>query len=148
MATLTLRPNADGSVSWTKNSGATNYSCVDEAVADDATTEVHAGSAAVADTYELPDHSTEAGIINSVKLYIKGKTIDSSPALGGFFKCGITYSASTYTCGINHYTTLWTTYNYTWNLSPKTGVGWTWAEIDTLTIYLYGGYVAEWDGKS
>jgi hypothetical protein len=89
MATLILRPNADSAITQNNSalSGVDNYSFIDEVTLS----EVDFvgclgafGTNSFQDLYTLPNHTTEAGVINSVtiKCYAKRtNTVDATVTL-------------------------------------------------------------------
>lgn len=73
MATFTLRPNAAGDETNLTPSAGDNYACVDEAVADDATTYVYheVQSSWVRDLYNMEAPPAGTGVISSVAIYFR-----------------------------------------------------------------------------
>ncbi len=133
MSTLILRPNAAGDL--TENAGyhSPNYGEVDEEVADDSTTYVRTTSVWPTykkDLYNLPNHTTEYGIINSITIYFRGMG-DASYAC--YFKPFLK-SDSTETEGTLQYPTTWETFSQTWTINPADSAAWEWADIDALQI--------------
>jgi hypothetical protein len=137
MTTLTLRPNAAGdSTAIPKqypDSGA-HWDKVDEAVADDASTRVYVDDELGVhrlDLYNIPNHTSEAGAINKITVYRRcngdsgGNNQDKVAIKTG----GTVYYGTTHYEGNN-----WQTFNDVWALNPKTGVAWTWDDIDALQV--------------
>jgi len=132
--TLTIRPNAAGTHTQLDKSGCTsNYECVDETVADDATTQVYrtSGGGVKYDVYNLEDHTTETGTITKIVVFAKMK-YDLPGAGTDFAKIrirtgGLNYTSSAFTVAHD-----WTLYSKTWTTNPNTAVAWTWADIDAL----------------
>ena len=130
MATLTLRPNSDSSVVLDRSTGATNYSCVDEAVKDEADYVRGGGTSNnyTTDLYGFPDHTTEGGAINSIALKCYAKRTYAGEGYQPKIKLGeTTYSGSVVSVAAS--TTL---YSQTFTKSPATTEAWTWDEIDAL----------------
>lgn len=149
MATLTLRPNAAGSeTSITSQTPDSTYHWdkVDEETADAYTTRVYTLSASyLRDLYALPNHTTESGVINFVKIYFCCVT---SNATYGVAKPSLK-SDSTVTDGTQvALTTTWTTFSQQWNVNPATGLAWgsDWSVIDALQIgaSLHGNGESVW----
>ncbi len=135
MATLVLRPNAAGDEtaipSQEPTSGA-HWDKVDEATPDNDTTFVYnLTTSYLRDLYNIPDHTTEAGTINSVKIYFRcgsgGANSYAKPSLK---------SDSTVTDGteVNIAAGTYTTYSQTWTTNPADSGVWAWADIDALQI--------------
>ncbi|MBA7640078.1 hypothetical protein ES703_47743 [subsurface metagenome] len=149
MATLILRPNGDGSelsIPWYYNvdnyyeSGAnTNWPMVDEVTPDGQATSVGdiggAPQPHKRDLYVIPDHTTESGVINFVKVYIR--VLDGVPTAKyrHYKPClrtnGTTVDGDEITGGL---TDEWITYSQSWAVNPVTTDPWTWDEIDALEI--------------
>lgn len=136
MSTLILRPNDTGDEENIANyyGDTPNYKCVDEAVSDEDTTYIYSTTTAYQrDLYNLPNHTSETGDINYVKVYFRIKTsvyghlAYAKPALktGGTAVDGtqVTRNYATYS-----------TYSQTWYINPVTSSAWTWADIDGLQI--------------
>jgi len=132
---LTLIPNGDNTVALVCSSGTVHYALVDDPVAspDDLGTYVYkngaSGLSAATDLFDLPNHGTEAGAINYVRVYHRHRsnyaiTMYSQP----YVRMGVTDYAGTQVS----ITMTWTT-NYTeWATNPNTSVAWTWTDIDNL----------------
>ncbi len=135
MTIETLRPNAAGDETALLKSGGTyNWEMVDEAVADDAATTVHAYAATYKrDLYNLPSHSVGSGTINSVKIYFRIYT--NSEDYDCFGK-PVQKSGTTVTEGTEQTQPLgsWGTKSQTYTLNPATAAAYTWAEIDALQV--------------
>ena len=130
MPVLTLRPNSDVSINIDFPSG-THYDRVND---ESDSTYVYQNQTSVykQDIYGLPNHTTEAGVINSVTLYFRYKptTISSSK---GYIKGFIVTNGSKYYTSLYYGTfTFFTTKSKTWTTNPSTGNAWTWDEIDNL----------------
>jgi hypothetical protein len=144
MATLTLRPNAAGaSTELTKNeAGGYNWDRVDEVVADDATTFVthSTNSTWQTDLYNVPNHTTESGTINSVKVYTR-QYVEAAADSTLFVRVKIYTHSTAYHALQTMFKGSWTTSSYTWTTNPNTGLAWTWDEIDDMQIgaSLYSG---------
>lgn len=131
MAELTIRPNAAGDEANMSPHGDTNnWECVDEASKDDDTTYVDSTSYDnwQRDLYNLEDHTTESGTINSVTVYAYAKRYDTSDKIKLAVKSGSTVgegSEETLTGSYDPYSKEWTT-------NPDTSAAWTWSEIDSM----------------
>ena len=137
MATFTMRPTAAGDVTQLTPSAGSNYTCVDEAVANDDTDYVSGVSpggapATFYDLYAATNHSAEYGTITNVTVYIRckatggaGATAATKVKVGGTEYAG---SDNALTDGV------WSNFSTSYNVSPKTTAAWTWAEIDGMQI--------------
>ena len=129
---LTLRPNAAGDKTELAPHGATyNWDCVDEVTPDEDTTYVQTvdNDNPYSDLYNFPNHTTETGDINSVKLYMRVRTTSGVNNDRFYIKTGGT--AYSYAPDTN-WTTSYATQSHTWTLNPKTGVAFTWTDIDNF----------------
>jgi hypothetical protein len=130
MPILTLRPESDQTTGIPSSTGGSHYTEVDEETADTNTYvyDDSQGGAWKTDLYGLPNHTTEAGTINSVKIYIR--------CYGGHAsdQCRTAiYSDSTQTNGTAHSPgATWTTYDETYTTNPADDQAWTWTDIDNL----------------
>jgi hypothetical protein len=144
MSTLTLRPNGAGDLTgiygqypWSTY----HWDKVDEATSDDDATYVDgqdAGGHDSQDLYALPDHTTESGTINSVKVYVNTRAPGSSPHSATLIKTNATVYTGTHTATGTSYALISTTYT----TNPNTTSAWTWAEIDALQAGVLLDYVA------
>uniref|UniRef100_A0A6M3JZR9 Uncharacterized protein n=1 Tax=viral metagenome TaxID=1070528 RepID=A0A6M3JZR9_9ZZZZ len=132
---LTLRPNANGvtiQCSPFPGTGEDNYEDVNEATADeDATYVYNTGDEDVAkeDDYQLPNHTTESGTINSVKVYGRARYSAGT----GYIRLGIPggWSVS------KTLTSSYVTYDNTWAVNPGDSQPFEWSDIDALETYIY-----------
>jgi hypothetical protein len=143
--TITLRPHATGDhtgISYQSPATGAHYDKVDEVTADGTTYVYTYNSVEEYDLYGIPDHTTENGTINYVKLFYR---VCVSTQCYGYFKPTIKTGGTVYYGTQTIRTTIgWITYNYTWTANPQTGVAWTWDDIDALQIGIamrvLGGY--------
>jgi len=134
-STLTLRPNGAGDETSIDSQwpGSTyHWDKVDEEVADDDNTRVqHAGTTYTRDLYALPNHTTETGTINFIKIYIRIKNYTGTAYAKPSLKSdGIVTDGTE----ITHNTGSYTTYSQTWTTNPADSAAWEWADIDALQI--------------
>ncbi|MCD4675330.1 MAG: hypothetical protein K8S18_04955 [Desulfobacula sp.] len=145
MPTLTLRPNAAGDHTNldTYPVDDNNYECVDDTGSGDGdTTRVEQSSGGSAyDLYSLPNHSSESGTINSVKVYARCKV---SQDAANDVRTKIKTHSTEYTGSSESATTSYVLYSTTYTTNPNTSNAWTWAEIDALQA---GVYLEESDFK-
>lgn len=146
MAQLILRPNQNGDlIELTRGgAGSYNYDQVDEVTADDGTTFNYiGGGTSRTDRYYLPDHTTESGDITSVVLRTRMQKSGNYNGCSGTpqIKTGGTVYNGTGRALVYN---VWTDYDDTWALNPKTGVAWTWSDIDAIQIgvNLYDQYAS------
>lgn len=126
----TLRPNAVGDeTNLTAVGDSPNYACVDEVAPDDNVTLVKSPDGWLRELYNIQDHSTGSGTINSVKVWARLNGITGNEAKI-VIKSGSTVNEST-TILIS---TFWGNYSITWTINPDTGSAFTWSEIDSLQV--------------
>jgi len=132
MSIETLRPNGIGWTTFACQGDSPNWKCVDEVISDDKATYVYTGDlTGLTDTYLLPDHSAVGGAINYVKVYFR-----ISAYAEGSGRAAI-HIHPTFYYGAWHVAPdlgkdEWETFSEQWDISPFTGLPWTWDEIDTL----------------
>ncbi|MDD5494287.1 MAG: hypothetical protein PHG36_06435, partial [Dehalococcoidia bacterium] len=136
MAILILRPNGDNSAGCNqqRSSGSYNYACVDEAVYDN--TDYNCVSTTISprrDHYDLPNHSSESGIIN--KVTVKATAAYTPPGSGsgsGTLTLSVRVNSTDYDDSGHSLSASQVEYSHDWPVNPATGNAWTWAEIDAL----------------
>jgi hypothetical protein len=130
MTVLTLRPNGAGATTQLTPTTGNNYACVDEAVADDADYVYcpYTSTQTKKDTYALPNHSSESGTINSVKVYGRMGT----SATGNNANLIVRVGSTDYASADIAISSGWALKSNTWTTSPATSAAWTWTEIDSL----------------
>lgn len=126
-----LRPSADVSVQWTPNSGANNYSRVNETLVDGDTTYVEAGTIGFQDLYDIPSLSSSPAIIHAVQVSsFPRKTDAGDRAINHTVKSGATTSQ-----GSDFYlSSSYSKYERILNTDPNTGLAWDNAAINALQI--------------
>ena len=148
MATLTLRPNATVanpsthastvvSFSLYPNTGESAYEDIDEVISDDDTTYLQASNTHNQSGVDLglPNHTTETGTINSVKVY--GIVRNTNARFDKTVIFGV-YIGSTYSDSNPEYigSTSYVSKSATWTTNPDTEIAWTWDNIDDLQVVL------------
>ena len=141
IATLTLRPDSDDVINLFPAIGmGTHFRYVDEETPNGTTDYVY--ELAVDDqydTYGLPNHTTEVGVIASVTVFAVCKDLGT---IGTAYARPIIKMVGTNFHGTKTqiYRTRWDTLSYKLTENPNTSVAWTWADIDNLIIgiRLYG----------
>lgn len=138
---LYLIPNAVGCHTDLTPIGETNnWECIDDPIAtpdNDDTYNYNDSPSLKYDLYSLPNHTTEAGVINYVQVFSKAKSQTFSQHEDGIYKIIITDDA----CGniyksndINLLASTWRTYSNVWTTNPRTATAWTWDNVDNLQI--------------
>ncbi len=127
---LFLHPNASGTVA---QHTAGTYDQVDEEVADDdATYNYNNASGHLYDLFNVPNHTTEHGIINKLRVYVRARRYSGSFAFDVYPRI---YIGSTgYDGDVLSVTAAWETTYYDWATNPYTGLPWTWDDIDNLQL--------------
>ena len=137
MATIILRPNGAGDVTGlTPDPAVDNYLNVDEAEADDDTTDngisyEGPGSADEYDLYAL-ENSSDLGTINSVTVYARSYLMAGGAGFAGYSGYTKIKTGGTEYEGEVNTTGGWTTYNTEYTTNPKTSSAWTWDEVNSL----------------
>jgi len=138
MATEILRPNAAGDEEGLADYGGTggepdNWSCVDEAVADDGTTYVFtASSGGARDLYNIPA-SSGSGVINKITVHFRCWTDykSSCRAKASIKSNSIITDGDEKTLAQNG---VWEDFSQEWAVNPADSEAWEWADIDALQI--------------
>lgn len=132
-APYTFRPSADYSIAICSVSpGPEHWSAVDEAVADDGdyVKTLACGAGYRTDLYEIPNQTTEKGIIQKVTVYFRCKTSSSTLYAYGVIQCnGATSEGAQKTV-----TNSWATFTQDFTVDPSDGLPWTWNDFDDLKI--------------
>lgn len=130
MAELILRPNADynGSPGFSCSPGTDRYACVDEVVKDEVDYIWQSTGSTCTILFGLPNHTSETGVISSVKVggYFKQDTASLVNRLKVKIG-GSEFQSSDITIG-----TSVAYYEYEWTQNPNTSSAWTWTDIDNL----------------
>lgn len=131
MANETLVPISNTvTVQHTPNTG-TNWECVDESSADGDTTYVSGTNDPLVDMYNMSTNSVGGSdTINSVSLYVVAKLLAARVA-----ERSIQLLINGYDVGSPTFlTTSYALYSATTTLHPATGIAWTKAELDSMTV--------------
>ena len=134
MSTLILRPNQDtATVQQECSSGLTHYILIDEETKDEADYLRNPSTTTTkTDLYDLTNHTTQSGTINSVTVKLYAKYVLSGTTAGTtYVKPLIRVSDTNY--GDNQaLTDTVALYSQTWTTNPYTSEAWTWTQIDAL----------------
>jgi hypothetical protein len=120
---VTLRPNGDSSIHFVPDSGVTNYTRVNETVADGDTSYVQSGTSNDVDLYDYTDLSYNPGSINFVQITSRVK--NPSSGTGPNYKSRV--SSNGVTSDTSSITTPSTNYSSTRQISntdPNTSAAW------------------------
>ncbi len=131
-------PNSDGcNIDLIPVGVIINWDCINDPrdIPDDDNTYVYSSVTDLQyDLYRIPNHTTENGIINFVRIFARAKSADITQHQDGIYKIILTDNA----CG-NIYKsddidliTSYSTYNNVWTTNPRTTNAWTWTDIDNL----------------
>lgn len=132
MATLTLRPNAnsyaDNGVQYPATGNV--YDKVNDVTPDGDSTYIRPYYDGVGIfAFGYPDHTSESGTINSVKVYARCRNYYyTANALRMVIRSGTTNYYSSYI----QLSTSYDTKSVTYNTNPASGSAWTWDDIDSL----------------
>jgi hypothetical protein len=135
MATLTLAPTRAGDVTGLSlGAGDSNWQA--QLTNDGDTSYVYALTSELYDLYALANHTTETGAITNVAVVC----VSRHPGGGGAVKLKIKTGGTEYTSAEQASTESYAAYTGNWATNPKTGVAWTWDDIDALQAgcALYG----------
>ena len=133
----TYRPSDDAYVEFPFSGDTHNYKCVDDVTPDAYTTYIATSLLNTnwySDLYEIPDHTTETGQILNVSVSAYAETYSYT---GAKLRLIIKTDGTTYFGDENTLGSSWTIKSYDWNSNPKTGLNWTWEDIDDLQIGVY-----------
>lgn len=139
---LYLYPNGDLSTctEFAAVGNSPNFACVDEdrLLPNEDTDYVWWNNVALGlDLYELPNCTTETGIINYVQVYARAKSHDIPQKVDGIYKiicspdsvCSNVYESADINLVTNY-----TTYSKVWKKNPDDSNDWEWADINALSI--------------
>jgi hypothetical protein len=99
-----MTPTSDSTVAWTRNTGASNFSAVDDTIGapDDDTTYVSSSTSTQKDEYGLSDITT-VGAVAGVKLVTRAEKDDANPlSFKAGIKSGATDQQITHTLGVGY----------------------------------------------
>lgn len=138
-----IRPSSDSAVQWDRNTGSTNYECVDEATVggDGDTTYVYTGTNGEYDRYGMSDMSEEDRgeytEIDSVTMWVWARRGGTGTAQ---LQAGVRIGTTDYT-GINtvSLSTSYVNFTYTWTQNPATSADWTITEVNALICFITTG---------
>jgi len=133
MATLLLRPNAPGHSPQSLGQYPTTgeqWDKVCEVTPDENATYLYCINAFFWNMFNLPDHTTETDTIVSVKVTIRCKRSGEDAYAYPMVRTGDTSYYGAY----QSLPTDWANHSHQWDTNPKTGLPWTWADIDALQI--------------
>ncbi len=127
----TLRPSADSTVQWTPNSGATNYSQVDDTTVDGDTTYVSSSTLNHRDLYTVSDLSTTPASIDCVTVVsFAYKTDAATRAIRNTIK-----SAAVDATGSDHYlASTYARHDEIYSTDPNTSSAWAAAGVNAILI--------------
>jgi len=126
--TAAYRPNAAGSSAGCSPSAGENYACSGDN--NDATYVYRISAAYQIDLYNIPNHTTETGIIKSLTIYIRVQTVAGTGYATTYMRTGST----NYPGDEKTITSTSPDNTQVYVLNPKTTAAWTWDDIDNLEI--------------
>lgn len=134
IVSVTLRPIADQTVAWTRNTGTTNFSLVDDDIIDANSTYVSSSTAGQRDFYTLADLS--GTFTTNIKAVEMTASAISDTNTADSVKLMLTPTTTTYlTPSIAVNTSSYSNarmFNI-WELNPDTGLEWTKAEVNAIS---------------
>ena len=137
MASIILRPNANGDVNNGEQypTSGEHWDKVDEVTADGDTTYLstptNSGSNRE-ERFEI-ENATQSGVIDSVKVYVRAKTLSTS--YPGTLYIAVKTHEKKYTQNVSDdLTGAYKTLSHTWTVNPYTNQPWTWEEVNNLLI--------------
>jgi hypothetical protein len=137
--TSIFRPNAQGDFTqWSLSGCLFNYQCVDDIIPDDASTFVMSReTSGERDCYHIPNHTTESGTISKVVLHARCNNAGNNQSFKDM-KLFLRISNTNYDSSLISVENVWENYSYTWIENPHTNNAWTWNDIDSLQIGIWG----------
>ena len=137
MPPIRVRPDGVGALTELSPIGyANNWQCVDELISDDDSSYVYSSATSLKkDLYTLPSVS-HFGTITGIKIYSIVKSHLTAQETTGVYKIIVSDDggANIYESDDIDLTTSYSPYSYFYTKNPRTGVDWTWADIDNLQI--------------
>lgn len=137
--TSTFRPDGAVRSDHTPVGEANNWECVDEVVPDEDATYVYESGGAGTDMYDIPNHTTESGTINSATLYYRCRKLNNDCTANACSDTEFTPPGASVIGGCFTLNTDWTTYSDTYPFNPWTGLPLTWTDIDGMQPGVYLG---------
>jgi len=133
MATERLTVNSDITKGIPKSiPSGTHYTCLDETVLDTMDYVYCDWTEWTTDRYGIQNHSAGSGTINKVTMY----AVLHQAGTGAHSNYGIKTGGTDYMVGAFQAATSPTLYSHDWDTNPKTGVAWTWDDVDALEAIL------------
>jgi hypothetical protein len=133
--TETLRPDSAGDETLITDQfpvTGEHWDKVDDVTSDDDSTYVSTEKSWEEDLYNIPNHSTGAGDINYVRVYMVARGTIAPTQTNAYFHIktnGAEHNSPEITT-----TAAYAPYSYQWDNNPETTNPWTWDEIDALQI--------------
>lgn len=124
-----LLPNADDTVAWSRSTGSTNYSCVDETDSNQDTDYVYTTATSTSDIYGLPDLSGTP-TIKGVEIVTTAKRDNTASAeIRNLAKSGTNTTSGTTTALSIDYTLVRTQLE-----NVPGGTGWSYSDVNGLKV--------------
>jgi type II secretory pathway pseudopilin PulG len=126
-----LLPSGVGSSTNLNSSGCTNWMCVDDIISDEDVTYVEGfGANWNADLYQLSDHVSGSGNIDSVIIWVCAM----GDGAGDKTRTHINVGGTIFDGVQNNTTAVYADYSSIYISNPVTSLAWSWADIDALEI--------------
>jgi len=132
-----LYPTGSSATELTAIGSDENWDCVnDTRISYDTNTYVYNNTTStLTDLYTVDDTSVSSGDINSVTVYVRGKSETYNQEASGIYAIVFDDGHGNKTYGTNHTnTTGWTLWSENWSSKPSDSSSWTWTDIDEMLV--------------
>ena len=126
-----LKPDADDSVAWSRSSGSTNYTLVNEGPSDGDTSYIYSSTVSQVDQYSLGNLGTTPTNIYAVRAVTVARKDDAATKQ---IRAGLRSGSTTSNGATKSLTSNYVVYDDFWETDPNTSSAWTISALDALKL--------------